>query len=110
VRNMGPWLEANGIYPIFLVWQTGFFETAQNVIEAAGQRLLGIQKPQVGGGDPGWTGPKGLATCSPMFTCPPAFIIPKLVWPTFICRGGLLSGGHPRCDPVSLLRPLQKEH
>ena len=50
VRNMGPWLEANGIHPIFLVWQTGFFETAQNVIEAAGRRLLGLGKPQVGGG------------------------------------------------------------
>ena len=44
VRNMGPWLEANGIHPIFLVWQTGFFETAQNVIEAAGRRLLGLDE------------------------------------------------------------------
>jgi hypothetical protein len=50
VRNMGPWLEANGIYPIFLVWQTGFFETAQNVIEAAGRRLLGLERAPAGGG------------------------------------------------------------
>jgi hypothetical protein len=50
VRNMGPWLEANGIYPIFLIWQTGFFETAQNVIEAAGRRLLGLERAPAGGG------------------------------------------------------------
>jgi hypothetical protein len=49
VRNMGPWLEANGIYPIFLIWQTGFFETAQNVIEAAGRRLLGLERAPAGG-------------------------------------------------------------
>ena len=32
---LGPWFEANGIHPIFIVWQTGFFESAQNIVDAA---------------------------------------------------------------------------
>lgn len=48
-RNMGPWFEANGIHPIFIVWQTGFFDSAKNVIEAAGRNLLGLPPPTRGG-------------------------------------------------------------
>jgi hypothetical protein len=43
-RNMGPWLEANGIHPIFIIWQTGFWETAKNVIDAFARNLLGLGK------------------------------------------------------------------
>lgn len=32
-RILGPWLEANGILPIFVIWQTGFFETAGDIIK-----------------------------------------------------------------------------
>jgi hypothetical protein len=49
-RNMGPWFEVNGIYPIFVVWQTGFFETAKNVIAGFAQELAGPEKPPATGG------------------------------------------------------------
>jgi hypothetical protein len=33
-RTMGPWLQANDIHPIFVVWQTGFLESAKNILDA----------------------------------------------------------------------------
>jgi hypothetical protein len=35
---MGPWFLANDIHPIFVVWQTGFFESAGDIIR------IGIEK------------------------------------------------------------------
>jgi hypothetical protein len=32
---LGPWLLANGVYPIFIVWQTGFLEAAQHILSGA---------------------------------------------------------------------------
>lgn len=29
--RMGPWFEANGIYPIFLIWRTSLWETITNI-------------------------------------------------------------------------------
>jgi hypothetical protein len=37
---LGPWFEANGIYPIFVIWQTGFFESAKDIIETATEKLF----------------------------------------------------------------------
>lgn len=39
-RILGPWLIANGIYPLFVVWQTGFFESAKDIIETAVEKLF----------------------------------------------------------------------
>lgn len=32
-RILGPWLLKNGIHPIFIIWQTGFFESASDIIK-----------------------------------------------------------------------------
>jgi hypothetical protein len=32
-RILGPWLEANGIHPVFIIWQTGFLESAGDIIK-----------------------------------------------------------------------------
>jgi pimeloyl-ACP methyl ester carboxylesterase len=48
-RKMGPWFAANGVHPIFLVWQTGFLESAKNVIESFARQLLGLPPPTRGG-------------------------------------------------------------
>jgi hypothetical protein len=37
---LGPWFEANGIYPIFVVWQTGFLESASDILQTATERLI----------------------------------------------------------------------
>jgi hypothetical protein len=34
-RVLGPWFEANGIMPIFVVWQTGFLESAGDILRGA---------------------------------------------------------------------------
>ncbi|MGR3513360.1 MAG: C1 family peptidase [Paracoccaceae bacterium] len=31
VMRMGPWIEANGVYPIFVVWRTSLLETLANI-------------------------------------------------------------------------------
>src|SRR4029079_16290794 len=36
---LGPWLEANGIMPIFVVWQSGFMESAQDILKGALEKL-----------------------------------------------------------------------
>jgi hypothetical protein len=39
---MGPWFEGNGIYPIFSVWQSGFFDTIVNIIgDIVGSQIAG---------------------------------------------------------------------
>lgn len=38
-RVLGPWLEANGIMPIFVVWQTGFLESATDILKGAVEKL-----------------------------------------------------------------------
>lgn len=38
-RVLGPWLEANGIMPIFVVWQTGFLESATDILKGALEKL-----------------------------------------------------------------------
>jgi hypothetical protein len=45
-RVMGPWLERNGIYPIFVVWQTGFLESAADILRIALDRLGPEARPQ----------------------------------------------------------------
>jgi hypothetical protein len=38
-RVLGPWFEANGIMPIFVVWQTGFLESATDILKGAVEKL-----------------------------------------------------------------------
>jgi len=38
-RILGPWFEANGIMPIFVVWQTGFLESATDILKGAVEKL-----------------------------------------------------------------------
>jgi hypothetical protein len=42
-RILGPWFEANNIHPIFVVWQTGFFETAKNILDASPRAVTGAE-------------------------------------------------------------------
>lgn len=37
---LGPWFQANGIYPIFVVWETGFLESAQDILKSAAEKLF----------------------------------------------------------------------
>jgi len=39
VRVMAPYFEANGIYPLFVIWKTGFLETISHVISDEGNDL-----------------------------------------------------------------------
>ena len=45
---LGPWFEANDIHPIFVVWQTGFLESASDIIRI-GIEKLGITPERVEG-------------------------------------------------------------
>ncbi len=38
-QMLGPWLLANGIYPIFVVWQTGFLESASDLIRIGAEKV-----------------------------------------------------------------------
>ena len=40
VRVLGPYFKANGIYPIFLTWKTGFLESLWNIM---GDKIHGIE-------------------------------------------------------------------
>ena len=31
-KVLGPWFEKNGIYPIFVVWQSGYFDSIKNIV------------------------------------------------------------------------------
>ncbi len=39
-RILGPWFAANGIYPLFVVWQTGFLESAKDILKSAAEKLF----------------------------------------------------------------------
>ncbi|MGH6922819.1 MAG: hypothetical protein ACRED5_03520, partial [Propylenella sp.] len=39
-RILGPWFQANGIHPIFVIWQTGFLESAENILRSVLDELL----------------------------------------------------------------------
>ena len=40
VRVMAPYFKENGIYPLFVVWKTGLFETIENILQEAVQSIL----------------------------------------------------------------------
>jgi hypothetical protein len=44
---MGPWFEKNGIYPIFIVWQSGYFDAIKGIvsdqINALSQQARGLK-------------------------------------------------------------------
>lgn len=41
IQVMAPYFYENDIYPIFIVWKTGFGETIKNIIDDEWQRILG---------------------------------------------------------------------
>ncbi len=42
IRRLAPYFEANGIYPIFLTWKTGFWESISNILgDAVSQFVFG---------------------------------------------------------------------
>ncbi len=43
VRVLAPYFEANGIYPVFLIWRTGPSETIRAMLEDAFRRKFGIE-------------------------------------------------------------------
>jgi hypothetical protein len=43
-RILGPYFEANGVYPIFFTWKTGFLESLTGIV---GDAVLGVE-PQAG--------------------------------------------------------------
>lgn len=47
-RVLGPWFEANGIIPIFAVWQSGFLESAADILRIALEKL-GVPPRQMEG-------------------------------------------------------------
>lgn len=40
VRSLGPYFEANGIYPLFMTWKTGFRESLVNIMEDGARRIF----------------------------------------------------------------------
>ena len=46
---LGPWFEANGIIPIFVVWQSGFLESAADILET-GMEKIGVTAAADGAG------------------------------------------------------------
>ncbi len=51
IRVMGPWFEKNGIYPVFVTWQTGWLDTLSDAIEDEVRRRFGEAIPREGFGD-----------------------------------------------------------
>lgn len=43
---LGPWLIANKIQPIFVVWQTGFLESSSDILQTALARLTPEEQPK----------------------------------------------------------------
>ena len=37
---MGPYFERNGIYPVFVTWQTGWLDTLGNALEDEAREVL----------------------------------------------------------------------
>jgi len=48
-RILGPWLKANDIHPIFIVWQTGFFESAGDIIKIQTDKMGKVEARRVEG-------------------------------------------------------------
>ena len=48
---MGPWFEKNGVYPVFVTWQTGWLDTLADAIEDEVRRRFGEAIPREGFGD-----------------------------------------------------------
>ncbi len=48
-RILGPWLEANGIAPIFVIWETGFLELAGDILKIAVDRIAPAAPERVEG-------------------------------------------------------------
>jgi pimeloyl-ACP methyl ester carboxylesterase len=40
IRRLAPYFEANGIYPIFLTWKTGFWESISNILNDAVRQFV----------------------------------------------------------------------
>ncbi len=47
VRIMAPYFKANGIYPIFVVWKSGLYETLKNIVQEALTGIFRKGAPQV---------------------------------------------------------------
>jgi len=41
IRVLAPYFQANGIYPIFLTWRTGFFETVYDLSKDCAHKIFG---------------------------------------------------------------------
>jgi len=46
VKGMGSWFERNGIYPIFVVWQSGFFDSIANIVCDVVDKFLAGAEPR----------------------------------------------------------------
>jgi len=40
IRTMAPYFKANGIYPLFLTWKTGFLDSFLNILEDSAARIF----------------------------------------------------------------------
>ena len=40
IRSLGPYFEANGIYPLFMTWKTGVWESLVNIMEDGARRVF----------------------------------------------------------------------
>ena len=49
IRRLAPYFEANGIYPIFLTWKTGFWESISNILDDAVRQFVFGGPAGVGG-------------------------------------------------------------
>ena len=49
IRVLGPYFEANGIYPLFLTWKTGIGETLASLTQDWARKLFGIEAERAGG-------------------------------------------------------------
>jgi hypothetical protein len=48
IRVLGPYFEGNGIYPVFVTWQTGWLDTFGNLLADEAVKLFGGPLPQRG--------------------------------------------------------------
>jgi len=48
IRMLAPYFERNGIYPLFVTWQTGWLETLGNALEDRQREVFGAPLPQTG--------------------------------------------------------------
>ncbi len=48
IRMLAPYFERNGIYPLFVTWQSGWLETLGNALEDKQREVFGAPLPQKG--------------------------------------------------------------